>query len=204
MSSMRGIDTPVRQRRRRVFKEVANLAYNSKNLKDDMEALPYKIVDYEESEFWESVYRDRAIIRERIRLAMGMSLRPENREHPGHLTQGLEESNIDEKYYSPPAPVLDGRGMLAVLRGVSSIPMARRNTLADDRSVTINALPELRLFIVYDLIRQRLHIIFQILGIVSQISHFLKYPSSPLSYRSIDPSHAAHITLPPFDIFLTH
>lgn len=99
---MRGIDTPVRQRRRRVFKEVANLAYNSKNLKDDMEALPYKIVDYEESEFWESVYRDRAIIRERIRLAMGMSLRPENREHPGHLTQGLEESNIDEKYYEPP------------------------------------------------------------------------------------------------------
>ena len=50
---MRGIDTPVRQRRRRVFKEVANLAYNSTNLKDDMEALPYKIVDYEESEFWE-------------------------------------------------------------------------------------------------------------------------------------------------------
>ena len=41
MSSMRGIDTPVRQRRRRVFKEVANLAYNSTNLKDNMEALPY-------------------------------------------------------------------------------------------------------------------------------------------------------------------
>ena len=45
MSGMRGIDTPVRQRRRRVFKEVANLAYNSSNLKDDMEALPYKIVE---------------------------------------------------------------------------------------------------------------------------------------------------------------
>ena len=102
MSSMRGIDTPVRQRRRRVFKEVANLAYNSVNLKDDMEALPYQIVDYEESRYRESVYRDRAIIRERIRLAMGMSLRPENRERPGHLTQGLEESNIGEKYYEPP------------------------------------------------------------------------------------------------------
>ena len=102
MSDMRGIDTPVRQRRRRVFREVANLAYHSSNLKDDMEALPYKIVDYEESKYWESVYRDRAIIRERIRLAMGMSLRPENRERPGHLTEGLEESNIDEKYYEPP------------------------------------------------------------------------------------------------------
>ena len=100
MSDMRGIDPPVRQSRRRVFREVANLAYTSENLKDDMEALPYKIVDYEESQMWESVYRDRAIVRERIRLAMGMSLRPENREHPGHLTQGLEESNIDEKYYA--------------------------------------------------------------------------------------------------------
>ena len=102
MSSMRGIDTPVRQRRRRVFKEVANLAYTSKNLKDDCEALPYKIVDYEESDYYDNVYRDRAIIRERIRLAMGMSLRPENRERPGHLTEGIEESNIDEKYYEPP------------------------------------------------------------------------------------------------------
>ena len=102
MSSMRGIDTPVRQRRRRVFKEVADLAYHSSNLKDDIEALPYQIVEYEEPLYLESVYRDRAIIRERIRLAMGMSLRPENREHPGHLTQGLEESNIDEKYYEPP------------------------------------------------------------------------------------------------------
>ena len=102
MSGMRGIDTPVRQRRRRVFKEVANLAYNSTNLKDDMEALPYKIVDYDESDYWENVYRDRAVIRERLRLAMGMSLLPENRERPAHLTQGVEESNIDEKYYEPP------------------------------------------------------------------------------------------------------
>lgn len=102
MSNMRGIDTPVRKRRRRVFKEVANLAYHSTNLKDDMEALPYQIVDYEESIYWENVYRDRAIIRERIRLAMGMSLRPENRNRPGHLTEGVEESNIDEKYYEPP------------------------------------------------------------------------------------------------------
>lgn len=75
MSNMRGIDTQVRRQRRRIFKEVADLAYHSTNLKDDMEALPYNIVDYEEPRYWESVYRDRAIVRERIRLAMGMSLR---------------------------------------------------------------------------------------------------------------------------------
>ena len=38
---MRGIDTQVRKMRRRVFKEIANLAYSSTNLIDDMEALPY-------------------------------------------------------------------------------------------------------------------------------------------------------------------
>ncbi len=96
---MRGIDTQVRKNRRRIFKEVAKLAYESQNLKDDIEALPYKIVDYDESPF-QSVYRERSIVRERIRLAMGLSLRPENK--PSHLTQGLEESNIDEKYYEPP------------------------------------------------------------------------------------------------------
>ncbi len=97
---MRGIDTQVRRMRKRIFKEVANLAYQSKNLKDDMEALPYKIVDYDEPEYRENIYRERAIVRERIRLAMGLSLRPEN--IPVHLTQGLEESNITEKYYEPP------------------------------------------------------------------------------------------------------
>lgn len=97
---MRGIDTEVRRTRRRIFKEVAELAYTSENLIDDMEALPYKIVNGDDSEYWESVYRDRAVIRERIRLAMGMSLRPENM--PVHLTQGVEESNISEKYYEPP------------------------------------------------------------------------------------------------------
>ena len=96
---MRGIDTQVRKDRRRIFKEISLLAYESKDLKDDIEALPYKIVNYEDSPF-QSVYRERAIVRERIRLAMGMSLRPDNVHM--HLTQGLEESNIDEKYYEPP------------------------------------------------------------------------------------------------------
>ncbi len=96
---MRGIDTQVRKNRRRIFKEVANLAYYSTNLVDDIEALPYKIVDYDESEY-DSIYRERAITREMIRLAMGLSLRPENA--PVHVTQGLEESNIGEKYYEPP------------------------------------------------------------------------------------------------------
>lgn len=99
---MRGIDTEVRRIRRRVFKEVADLAYHSQALIDDVEALPYTIVTSEsgESRFWESVYRERAVVRERLRLAMGLSLRPENQ--PVHVSQGMEESNIAEQYYEPP------------------------------------------------------------------------------------------------------
>ncbi|MGN0331198.1 MAG: 4Fe-4S dicluster domain-containing protein [Kineothrix sp.] len=96
---MRGIDTEVRKIRRRIFEEVANLAYSSEDLINDVEALPYKIVNYDESKYG-NVYRERAIVRERIRLAMGLSLRPENM--PVHATQGLAESDIDEKYYEPP------------------------------------------------------------------------------------------------------
>ena len=40
---MRGIDTPVRKMRREIFKEIAQLAYHSDNLNDDVEALPYKL-----------------------------------------------------------------------------------------------------------------------------------------------------------------
>ena len=47
---MRGIDTQVRKIRRRVFKEVANLAYTSEDLINYVEALHYKIVDYDESQ----------------------------------------------------------------------------------------------------------------------------------------------------------
>ena len=97
---MRGIDTEVRKQRKRIFKEIANLAYNSENLTDDMEALPYVIVDTIDPDMREDIYRQRAIVRERVRLAMGMSLRPEDA--PVHVSAGVEETNIAEKYYEPP------------------------------------------------------------------------------------------------------
>ena len=55
---MRGIDTQVRKIRRAIFREVANMAYNSKNLAEDMEALPYKkLVDADNSPYWDNIYR---------------------------------------------------------------------------------------------------------------------------------------------------
>ncbi len=98
----RGLDTEVRRVRRQVFEEVAKLGFkaDADTLKDDMEEIPYKMVNEETVHYRDSVYRARAVVRERIRLAMGLSLRPENRPTP--LSQGVEASNISDKYYEPP------------------------------------------------------------------------------------------------------
>ena len=99
---MRGLKTPVRYIRRKVFEEVARVGFTStpETLIEDIEEIPYRLVNEETEKYRESVYRSRAIVRERLRLAMGMSLRPEDK--PVHLTAGIEESNISAKYYEPP------------------------------------------------------------------------------------------------------
>ncbi len=77
------------------------MAYHSTNLVDDMEALPYKLAQMQKnSPYWDNIYREREIIRERTHACVGMSLRPED--EPVQVSQGVEESNIDEKYYEPP------------------------------------------------------------------------------------------------------
>lgn len=99
---MRGIETQVRKIRRQIFAEVSRLGFesDSESLIHDIEAIPYKIVTEEGPQYRDSIYRARAIATERVRLAMGMSLRPTNK--PVHLTEGIEASNISEKYYEPP------------------------------------------------------------------------------------------------------
>lgn len=97
---MRGLETDVRRLRKSVFVKIAEIAYDSENLIDDIEAIPYEITEGDRPHYCESIYRERAITRERVRLAMGLSLRPEDK--PVHATQGIENSNIDEKYYEPP------------------------------------------------------------------------------------------------------
>lgn len=97
---MRGIDTPIKKLRKQVFTEVAKVAFESENINDDIEAIPYKITPNDTPNYRESIYRERAICSERVRLAMGLSLRPDNA--PVHLTSGLDASNVAEKYYEPP------------------------------------------------------------------------------------------------------
>jgi len=86
--------------RRQVFAEVARVAYESNDVAGDIEAIPYKITPDEVPKYRENIYRERQIAAERVRFAMGLSLRPANK--PVHITSGINESNISDKYYEPP------------------------------------------------------------------------------------------------------
>ena len=100
---MRGIYTPVTDIRRKVFTEVARMAYEVNEMSDYahlLRELPYKIIPGEEGSLRSSIFLERAIISERIRLAMGLSLRPLDESVPA--TEGLEHSVIADKYYEPP------------------------------------------------------------------------------------------------------
>jgi len=100
---MRGIQTSITEIRHKVFKEIAKVAFEMEendNINARIEEIPYKITPGEVPKYRESIYRERAIAQERVRLAMGMSLRPENA--PVHVTSGLNASNISDNYYEPP------------------------------------------------------------------------------------------------------
>ena len=100
---MRGIYTPVTDIRRKVFTEVARMAYEVNELSDYeqlMRELPFKIIPGEEKSLRSSIFLERAMISERVRLAMGMSLRPLDESVPA--SEGLEHSVIADKYYEPP------------------------------------------------------------------------------------------------------
>ena len=99
--SMRGIYTSVNDIRKRVFAEVARLSYNYQDGDlSEMELIPYRIIPGEVSTYRESVFLERAIVKERMRLAMGLNLRTAAEHAP--VSTGAEECVKPEKYYQPP------------------------------------------------------------------------------------------------------
>ena len=72
---MRGVYTSLAQIRRTVFCEVARLAYESQSGDYGwVDELPYEIIPGDVATYRESVFLERAIVGERIRLAMGLPL----------------------------------------------------------------------------------------------------------------------------------
>lgn len=96
---MRGVYTNVVEIRQKIFTEVARMAYEGGDYSRIIN-LPYKIIPGEVATYRDSVFLERAIVEERLRLAIGLPLRKMTEHAP--VSQGIEESAIAEKYYDPP------------------------------------------------------------------------------------------------------
>ncbi len=96
---MRGIPSLITDIRKNVFTEVARMAYAGKGY-EGVEDLPYKIVSGDRPLHRESIFLERAIAGERVRLAMGLGLRPVQGRHL--VSEGMDAAAIAEQYYEPP------------------------------------------------------------------------------------------------------
>ena len=96
---MRGIPSLITDIRKNVFTEVARMAYAGGDY-SKAEDLPYVIVPGDRPLHRESVFLERAIAGERVRLAMGLSIRPVQTRTL--MTEGMDAAAVAEQYYEPP------------------------------------------------------------------------------------------------------
>ena len=96
---MRGIPSLITDIRKNVFTEVARMAYEGHGIEAASD-LPYKIVPGDRPLHRESIFLERAIAKERVRLAMGLSPLPVDSRHL--ITEGMDAAAIAEQYYEPP------------------------------------------------------------------------------------------------------
>ena len=98
---MRGVETRIQEIRHRIFREVARMAYHTEWPVDKrIEELPYKIIPGEVGNFRNDVFLERAIVGERLRLAMGLPYRSAAEHAP--VSDNIEAADRPETYYTPP------------------------------------------------------------------------------------------------------
>ena len=96
---MRGIPSLITDIRKKVFTEVARMAYSGEDY-TKAEDLPFLIVPGDQPLHRESIFLERAIAGERVRLAMGLSIRPVQTR--SLMTEGMDHAAIARQYYEPP------------------------------------------------------------------------------------------------------
>ena len=96
---MRGIPSLITDIRKKVFTEVARMAYAGGDYAK-AEDLPFLIVPGDQPLHRESIFLERAIAGERVRLAMGLSVR--SVQTRSLMTEGMDHAAIAKQYYEPP------------------------------------------------------------------------------------------------------
>ena len=96
---MRGLYSSKTEIRHKIFTEIARMAYEGQS-PEILEELPYKIVPGEIATYRDSIFLERAIVGERLRLAMGLPCRNASEHAP--VSDNIEAADRAETYYTPP------------------------------------------------------------------------------------------------------
>ena len=94
---MKGIYTPIIDLRRKVFTEIAKLGYevdNYENFDELLSKIPYVICPGEEAKYRDSIFLERAIVEERVRLSLGLKLRDMREAVP--FSEGIKDTIKDK------------------------------------------------------------------------------------------------------------
>ena len=98
---MRGVETRIQEIRHRILTEVARMAYHTEwSVGQRIEELPYVIIPGEVGSYRNNIFLERAIVGERLRLAMSLPCRSAAEHAP--LSDNIEAADQKETYYTPP------------------------------------------------------------------------------------------------------
>lgn len=86
--------------RRRVFTAVARIAYENKNPGEAIGKAIFEIIPGEVANYRDSVFKERAIVGERLRLTLGLPVRTAG--ELGELAHGIAEADVDKRFYEAP------------------------------------------------------------------------------------------------------
>ncbi|MGI6755062.1 MAG: 4Fe-4S dicluster domain-containing protein [Atopobiaceae bacterium] len=107
-NTMRGVYTNLTEIRRKVFCEVARMIYatsehpewTDQEFDAAFDQLPYDILPGDVATYRGSIFLERAVVSERIRLALGLSLQDVDK--PQRISDGLMNAMRSQTYYEPP------------------------------------------------------------------------------------------------------
>ena len=97
---MKGLETGKTRIRQQVFAEIARLAYEGGDYADKLARLPFEIIPGEISSYRDSIFLERAVIGERLRLAMGLPV--QRLADYAKVSDGIEAALSPESYYEKP------------------------------------------------------------------------------------------------------
>lgn len=85
--------------RRQVFAKIAKMAYDGSDL-SELEKSSFEILPGEVAIYRDSIFKERAIVEERIRLTMGLDARKPSEYH--RITDGISEVDVDKAQFIEP------------------------------------------------------------------------------------------------------